>query len=89
MREVAHRHVPQTLLDRPKSGFALPIRDWLRGPLRDWAESRLDETRLREAGLFNAALVRQRWQEHLSGRRNWQYALWPVLMFEDWRDANG
>ncbi len=88
LRQVAHRHVPQTLLDRPKSGFALPIRDWLRGPLRDWTESRLDEQRLRDGGLFNATLVRQRWQEHLSGRRNWQYALWPVLMFEDWRDAN-
>lgn len=87
LRQLAHRHVPEALLDRPKTGFSLPIRDWLRGPMRDWAESRLDARRLREAGLFDAGLVRQRWEEHLSGRRNWHYALWPILMFEDWRDA--
>ena len=86
LRRVAHQHVPPALLERPKSGFSLPIRDWLRGPLRDWAESRLDQRRLEEAGLFDAGLVRSRWEEHLSGRRNWQYALWPILMFEDWRE---
>jgi asparagine synthase (glutamine-hydrolysing) len=85
LRQVAHRYVPPALLERPKAGFSLPIRDWLRGPLRDWAESRLDARALREAGLFDAALVRTRFEEHLSGRRNWQYALWPILVFEDWR----
>ncbi|MFM9940921.1 MAG: asparagine synthase (glutamine-hydrolyzing) [Hyphomicrobiaceae bacterium] len=88
LRQVAHAHVPATLLERPKTGFSLPIRDWLRGPLRDWAESRLDQKRLEQAGLFDALIVRQRWEEHLSGRRNWQYALWPILMFEDWREKN-
>lgn len=89
LRQVAHRHVPRALLERPKSGFSLPIRDWLREDLRDWAEARLDEKTLREAGIFDATLVRRRWDEHLSGRRNWQYALWPILMFEDWRAKSG
>ncbi len=85
LRQVAHRHVPMRLLDRPKAGFSLPVGDWLRGPLRDWAESRLDAKALIEGGLFEPEIIRQRWQEHLSGRRNWHAALWPILVFEDWR----
>jgi asparagine synthase (glutamine-hydrolysing) len=85
LRQVLYRHVPQELVERPKMGFSIPLAEWLRGPLRDWAESLLDEKRLREAGLFDTALVRQYWSEHLSGRRNWQYLLWSVLMFEAWR----
>jgi asparagine synthase (glutamine-hydrolysing) len=65
-------------------GFGVPIGDWLRGPLRDWAETLLDERRLRDEGLLNATLIRETWAEHLSGRRNWQYYLWNVLMFESW-----
>ena len=57
---------------------------WLRGPLRDWAEDLLAEKRLRENGFFNASIVRQRWHEHLSGKRNWQFQLWDVLVFQDW-----
>jgi asparagine synthase (glutamine-hydrolysing) len=67
-------------------GFAVPLGEWLRGPLRDWAEHLLAESRLREAGYFDAARVRQTWAEHLSGRRNFQYMLWNVLAFEAWRD---
>jgi asparagine synthase (glutamine-hydrolysing) len=85
LRQVLYRHVPKELIERPKMGFGIPLGQWLRGPLRDWAESLLDEKRLREAGLVDAALVRKYWEEHLSGHRNWQYQLWDVLMLESWR----
>jgi asparagine synthase (glutamine-hydrolysing) len=84
LRELLAQYVPRTLTDRPKRGFAVPLAQWLRGPLRDWAESLLDERRLREQGLLDADRVRARWNEHLSGVRSVPDDLWTVLALQSW-----
>ena len=84
LKEILYRYVPKTLLDRPKTGFGVPIDHWLRGPLKEWAESLLSEDSLRQQGLFNVKLVRQYWREHQTGGRDWQYPLWNLLMFQHW-----
>lgn len=87
LRAVLARYLPESLVDRPKMGFGVPIGEWLRGPLREWAEDLLSPQALAADGLLNSALVRTRLDEHLSGRRNWQHALWTVLQLQAWRRA--
>lgn len=87
LRQVLNRYVPQKLIDRPKMGFGVPIDEWLRGPLKAWANDLLSSSMLKKHDLLDAKLVQSRWQEHLSGVRNWQYHLWDVLMFQSWYEA--
>lgn len=89
LREVLYRHVPRELIERPKKGFSIPIATWLRGPLRDWSESLLDEGRLRREGFFHPAPIRRAWEQHLSGRADHSSKLWGVLMFQAWLEEQG
>ena len=86
LRELLARYLPRPLFERPKRGFAVPIDQWLRGPLREWAEHLLAERRLAEAGFFAPQAVRAVWRAHLAGGQNLHYMLWHVLMFEAWRE---
>jgi asparagine synthase (glutamine-hydrolysing) len=89
LRRVLDRYVPRALIDRPKMGFAVPIDAWLRGPLREWAETLLAPHRLKADGFVRVEPVRQAWQQHLEGSCNWQYPLWTVLMLQAWRERWG
>ncbi len=86
LHRILNRHVPKELVERPKSGFSVPLDQWLRGPLRDWAEALLDETSLKREGYLDSKLVRRTWTDYLAGRGNAGQAIWGVLMFQSWRE---
>ena len=88
LKQILKNYVPKDLTERPKKGFGIPLDTWLRGPLKDWAENLLNEKRLSQEGYFNPKLIRDKWKEHLSNKKNWQYDLWNILMFQAWIDSN-
>jgi asparagine synthase (glutamine-hydrolysing) len=89
LRQVLYRHVPREIMERPKMGFGVPIDDWLRGPLRDWAEALLDRQRLRDEGFLAPDPIREVWNSHISGEVANHYLIWDVLMFQAWLENEG
>ncbi|MGZ8162344.1 MAG: asparagine synthase (glutamine-hydrolyzing) [Methylobacter sp.] len=87
LRQVLYQYVPKQLIERPKAGFGIPLGEWLRGPLREWAEGLLNENNLQQEGFFKVSFVHERWQEHLSGKHNHQLLLWNILMFQAWLEG--
>ena len=88
LRKILNQYIPKNLTQRPKMGFEAPLGSWLRGPLRDWAENLISERRLQQEGYFNSKIIREKWDEHLSGKKNWQNHLWNILMFQAWMETN-
>jgi asparagine synthase (glutamine-hydrolysing) len=84
LRQILYKYIPKKLVERPKVGFGVPIDSWLRGPLKDWAQALLDKTKLKNQGFFNPDSISIKWTEHLSGKKNWQYEIWSILMFQEW-----
>ena len=88
LRQILYREVPRELIERPKSGFSIPLADWLRGPLREWAEELLHADRVARDGFFDADLIQSTWRQHLSGKFDWSQRLWCILMFQAWLTSN-
>ncbi len=84
LRQLLYKYVPQSLIDRPKMGFGVPIDSWLRGPLRGWAESLIEPSRLKREGYLESAEISKIWNQHQSGQHNHSHLLWGVLMFQAW-----
>jgi asparagine synthase (glutamine-hydrolysing) len=87
LRQILYKYVPPGLIERPKQGFGIPLGEWLRGPLKEWAEELLCEQRLQREGYLQPDLIRLKWREHLLGVRNWESSLWTVLMFQAWLES--
>ena len=87
LREVLKRYLPYNLIDRPKSGFAVPIAKWLKGPLKNWADELLDEKLIDSQEFLSSKSIKSIWNEHLSGKQNWSKKLWTILMFQSWLKA--
>ena len=87
LRKILYKYVPKELIERPKQGFSIPLGEWLRDPLKDWSESLLSETRLKDEGFFDASFVREKWKDHLDGKGNLGLGLWSILMFQAWLES--
>ena len=88
LRKLLSKYLPQDLIDRPKMGFGVPIDYWLRGELKDWARDLMNPEKLKNEGFLESDLIQIKLSEHISGKRNWQYQLWSILMFQAWLEKN-
>ena len=88
LKEVLYKYIPKNLIDNEKKGFGIPIKDWLKGQLKDWAMELLNESNLKQNGILDHKKVSQIWAEHLEGKRDWSNKIWIILMFQAWIDSN-
>ena len=88
LRQILYKYVPSDLIDRPKSGFAIPIGEWLRGPLKEWAEDLIEEKKVISQGFLNHKNVRKIWELHVSGNADYTARIWSILMFQSWLEHN-
>lgn len=88
LRKILYKYVPQNIIDRPKTGFGIPLADWLRGPLRDWAEELINKDKLIEQNILNHAVIRKAWKLHLDGSSDYTARIWSVLIFQSWLESN-
>ena len=88
LRKILYKHVPAKMVDRPKAGFTCPIKNWLSGPLKEWCESLIQESRLKEEGFLNYKLVKSMWNDHQNGTKDWHTQLWSIMMFQAWLEQN-
>ena len=88
LKQILNKYIPKEYFDRPKMGFGIPLGDWLRDELKDWAENLLVKKNLENEGYFNSDLVLKLWSEHQNKKRDWQSILWPILIFQSWKKEN-
>ena len=88
LRNILKKYIPENLVERPKQGFGVPINSWLRGPLKEWANDLLDEKKLNNDLFIDKKIITKKWQEHLSGRKNWHYPIWNILVLQSWIEVN-
>ncbi|MBH71527.1 MAG: asparagine synthase (glutamine-hydrolyzing) [Pelagibacteraceae bacterium] len=84
LKNILYKYIPKKLVSRPKMGFSVPLNDWLKGPLKDWASELIKKENLIKNNI-DADKVLLKWNEHISGKRNWQYKLWPILIYQSWK----
>ena len=84
LKNVLYKYVPEEIMKRPKMGFSVPLQKWLKSSLKEWASELLQKKEL-EDNYINSKVIIEKWKEHLSGKRNWQYQLWPVLIYQLWK----
>jgi asparagine synthase (glutamine-hydrolysing) len=84
LKRVLRKYIPVPLIERPKMGFGVPVGEWVRGPLRSWAEELLAEHRVRSEGFLNPRRVSEQWMRHLNRTSHEGDSLWQVLMFQAW-----
>lgn len=86
LRQLLLRYLPESMVNRPKMGFGIPLDLWLRTSLRSWVESLISADRISSEGYFDSLKVEKLWLEHIRGQANNAAALWPIIMFQSWND---